>query len=67
MAEKLSKIETLRSDFIANVSHEFKTPLATIQGYVTLLEDDKLTNEARTGENTTGSCTTSARHTHMPS
>ena len=47
MVKKLSKIETLRSDFIANVSHEFKTPLATIQGYVTLLEDDKLTNEER--------------------
>lgn len=47
MAERLSKIETLRSDFIANVSHEFKTPLATIQGYVTLLEDDKLTPEER--------------------
>lgn len=47
MAEQLSKIETLRSDFIANVSHEFKTPLATIQGYVTLLEDDKLTKEER--------------------
>ena len=40
MAEQLSKIETLRSDFIANVSHEFKTPLSTIQGYVTLLEDE---------------------------
>lgn len=47
MAEQLSKIETLRSDFIANVSHEFKTPLSTIQGYVTLLEDDKLTAEER--------------------
>ena len=47
MAEQLSKIETLRSDFIANVSHEFKTPLSTIQGYVTLLEDDKLTPEER--------------------
>lgn len=47
MVKKLSEIETLRSDFIANVSHEFKTPLATIQGYVTLLQDDKLTNEER--------------------
>ena len=45
MAVQLSKIETLRSDFIANVSHEFKTPLSTIQGYVALLEDEKLTKE----------------------
>ncbi len=47
MASKLAEIETLRSDFISNVSHEFKTPLATIQGYVTLLEDDKLTPTER--------------------
>lgn len=47
MAAKLAEIETLRSDFVSNVSHEFKTPLATIQGYVTLLEDDKLTKEER--------------------
>ena len=37
----------IRQEFTANVSHEFKTPLATIQGYVTLLQDDKLTNEER--------------------
>lgn len=47
MAARLSEVETLRSDFIADVSHEFKTPLATIQGYVTLLEDDSLTVEER--------------------
>ena len=47
MAAKLAEIETLRNDFISNVSHEFKTPLATIQGYVTLLGDEKLTNEER--------------------
>ncbi len=47
MASKLGEIETLRSDFISNVSHEFKTPLATIQGYVTLLEDEKLSKEER--------------------
>lgn len=47
MASKLAEIETLRSDFISNVSHEFKTPLSTIQGYVVLLEDDKISKEER--------------------
>lgn len=47
MAKQLSKIETLRSDFIANVSHEFKTPVSTIQGYVSLLQDENLTQEER--------------------
>ena len=42
MVQELSGIETLRSDFIANVSHEFRTPLAAIEGYVTLLQDHSL-------------------------
>ncbi|MGN1182971.1 MAG: sensor histidine kinase, partial [Faecalibacillus sp.] len=35
-------IETLRNDFIVNVSHEFKTPLAAIEGYATLMQDPHL-------------------------
>ncbi len=33
MAESLEKSEQLRSDFIANVSHELKTPMTTIAGF----------------------------------
>lgn len=48
MAEELSGIETLRTDFIANVSHEFKTPLAVIQNYATMLQSPGLSEEQRT-------------------
>lgn len=47
MARELSNIETLRSDFIANVSHEFKTPLTAIEGYAMLLQDEGLAPEER--------------------
>lgn len=47
MAEELSNKETFHNDFINNVSHEFKTPLAAIEGYVTLLQDAELSEEER--------------------
>lgn len=47
MAEELSGLETLRTDFIANVSHELKTPLAIIQNYGTLLQTPGLPEERR--------------------
>jgi len=47
MAEELSGVETLRTDFIANVSHEMKTPLAVMQNYGTLLQSPDLPDEKR--------------------
>lgn len=47
MAEELSGLETLRTDFIANVSHELKTPLAVIQNYGTMLGEPGLSEEKR--------------------
>ena len=47
MAEELSSVETLRTDFIANVSHEMKTPLAVMQNYGTLLQTPSLLEEKR--------------------
>lgn len=47
MAEELAGVETLRTDFIANVSHEMKTPLAVMQNYGTLLQAPNLEEEVR--------------------
>lgn len=39
MATQLDKLENLRQDFVANVSHELKTPIATVKSYVETLLD----------------------------
>ena len=47
MAQELSGTETLRTDFIANVSHELKTPLAVMGNYATMLQQPGLTEADR--------------------
>ena len=38
MAKELGSTEILQTDFVSNVSHEFKTPINAIEGYTTLLQ-----------------------------
>ena len=45
MLRELSNTETLRNDFVSNVSHEFKTPLASIEGYASLMLAPDITPE----------------------
>ena len=47
MAAELSGTETLRTDFIANVSHELKTPLAVMGNYATMLQRPGLSEEEK--------------------
>ena len=47
--DKLVKSDSMRRDLIANISHDLRTPLATLQGYIEtlLLKDDTLADEER--------------------
>lgn len=49
MTKELAGTEILRTDFVENVSHEFKTPLSAIEGYATLLQKKDLSEEKRQG------------------
>lgn len=41
---QLHKLEKLRSDFVSNVSHELKTPLTSIRGFIETLQEGALEN-----------------------
>lgn len=47
MAVRLAKQETIRQQFISDVSHEFQTPLTAISGFATILKNENLTDEQR--------------------
>jgi len=47
MVRELSKNEYLHKDFVSNVSHEFKTPIAAIQGYSEMLSAPNLSETKR--------------------
>lgn len=45
MAHELRQIDAISQDFVNNISHEFKTPVSAIEGYATLLQNNKIPQE----------------------
>jgi len=50
MVKELSNTETLRSDFVSNISHEFKTPIVSIRGFARRLRKDNTLSEGERNE-----------------
>jgi len=47
MQGKLERVDRARREFIANASHELRTPIFSLGGFVELLQDEELDDEAR--------------------
>nr|WP_319487753.1 HAMP domain-containing sensor histidine kinase [uncultured Caproiciproducens sp.] len=47
MAQELGGMETMRQDFVSNVSHEIRSPLTSIRGFATLLKNENLSKDER--------------------
>ena len=47
LAKELGQTEMLRTDFVNNLSHEFKTPIVSILGFAKILQKSELTNEQK--------------------
>ena len=47
MAEQLEKSTIMKTDFVSNFAHEFKTPMVSIRGFAKMLADDNLTDDER--------------------
>lgn len=47
LAEELENTELLRTDFVNNFSHEFKTPIVSIKGFARILRDHELPKETQ--------------------
>lgn len=47
MAKDLKNIEYIQNDFMNNVSHEFKTPISAIKGFLVILKNENLSQKER--------------------
>ena len=47
MTDELKSVKALRDDFVHDFSHEFKTPIASINGFANMLAEESLTEEER--------------------